>query len=90
MSSMTRFFGGSPASVLFRLVILSVIVGFVLKVIGFDPNDIWRSFEQLIEGGWQAIVDIAVWGWRYFLLGAVLVFPIWLVLRVLKLMGGRS
>ena len=90
MSAMNRFFGGSPLGVLVRLVILSVIVGVVLNVLGFDPNDIWRSFERLIEGGWQAVVDIVVWGWRYFLLGAVLVFPIWLVLRVFKLIGGKN
>ena len=34
--------------------------------------------------GWDAIV----WVWRYFLLGAVLVVPIWLVVRLAK--GGKS
>ena len=28
--------------------------------------------------------DTIVWGFRYFLLGAVIVFPIWLIMRVLK------
>ena len=32
-----RFLGGSPLSVAFRLVLLSILVGVVLSAIGFDP-----------------------------------------------------
>ena len=38
-----RFLGGSPLSVAFRLVLLSVLVGVVLSVIGFDP---WNILAQ--------------------------------------------
>ena len=34
--------------------------------------------------GWNAIDSI----WRYFLLGAVIVIPVWLIARVAK--GGRA
>jgi hypothetical protein len=34
--------------------------------------------------GWDAVI----WLWRYFLLGAVIVVPIWLVVRLLK--AGRA
>jgi hypothetical protein len=34
--------------------------------------------------GWDAVL----WLWRYFLLGAVIVVPIWLVVRLLK--AGRA
>jgi hypothetical protein len=30
-----------------------------------------------------------VWLWRYFLLGAVIVVPIWLILRLLRAPTGR-
>jgi hypothetical protein len=89
-STLDRLFGGSPLGVLFRLIILSVMVGVLLNFLGFDPSDIWASVERLIDEGFSAVVDIFVWGWRYFLLGAVLVFPIWLLLRLLKLVGGRG
>ena len=32
-----RFLGGSPLAVVFRLVLLSILVGVVLAAIGFDP-----------------------------------------------------
>ena len=33
----TRFFGGPPLMVIFRLVLLCILVGVVLKVLGLDP-----------------------------------------------------
>ena len=35
---MERFLGGSPAGVLFRLVILSLFVGFLMSVFGVRPR----------------------------------------------------
>jgi hypothetical protein len=32
--------------------------------------------------------DAVVWVWRYFLLGAVLVIPIWLIVRLAKSITG--
>ena len=33
----SRFFGGPPLSVIFRLMLLSILVGVILKVLGLDP-----------------------------------------------------
>jgi len=81
---MERFFGGNPALVLLRLIILSLIVGVVLAALGFSPYEIIDSIARLVERiynlGFEAI-EKAV---RYFLLGAVIVFPIWLVVRLFK------
>jgi hypothetical protein len=82
-----RFFGGSPLSVAVRIILLSVLVGVILSAIGLDPRDIWRSIERLIRSIWDMGWDAIVWVWRYFLLGAVIVIPIWLVVRLAK--GGR-
>jgi hypothetical protein len=84
---MERFFGGNPALVLVRLVILSLIVGVVLAALGFSPFDIIDSLQRLIARIYDmgfAAVEKAL---RYFLLGAVIVFPVWLVMRVLKVVG---
>ena len=35
--TMTRFFGGSPLSVIVRLVLLSILVGVILSALGLDP-----------------------------------------------------
>jgi hypothetical protein len=84
---MERFFGGNPALVLLRLVILSLIVGVVLAALGFSPYDIIQNIRDLAvriyDMGFAAIEK----GVRYFLLGAVIVFPVWVVMRLLKVAG---
>ncbi len=88
-SAMARFFGGSPLSVIVRLVLLSVLVGFLLHVMGLDPFDIIRSIRKLLQTIWDMGFDAVVRLWRYFLLGAVLVVPIWLIVRLVRTPRGR-
>jgi len=81
-NELTRFFGGSPLWVLVRLVVLSVVVGVILAALGLDPMNIFQSLEHLVRSlfsfGFEAIERL----WRYFLLGAVIVVPLWLILRI--------
>jgi Family of unknown function (DUF6460) len=88
--AITRFFGGPPLSVLARLVLLSVLVGVVLSAIGLDPMNIMHSIERLIRNVWNMGFDAVRWLWRYFLLGAVLVVPIWLLVRLARGTTGRA
>ena len=85
----SRFFGGPPLSVLARLVLLSVLVGVVLSAIGLDPMNIMHSIERLIRNVWNMGFDAVRWLWRYFLLGAVIVIPIWLISRMIGAPRGR-
>ena len=78
----SRFLGGSPASVALRLILLSVLVGVVLAAIGFDPWNIIESIRLLFRRLWDLGFDALNWLWRYFLLGAVIVIPIWLLSRI--------
>ena len=79
-----RFFGGPPLSVLARLVLLSILVGVVLSAVGLDPMNIMRSIGKLIREVWDMGFDAVRWLWRYFLLGAVIVLPIWFLVRLAK------
>jgi hypothetical protein len=85
----SRFFGGPPLSVIFRLILLSILVGVILRVLGLDPLNIWRSIEELIRTVWNMGFDAIVWLWRYFLLGALIVVPVWLVVRLMRAPRGR-
>lgn len=87
--AVTRFFGGSPLSVIFRLILLSILIGFVLHAFGFNPFNIIESIRSLIEALWNMGFDAIHWLWRYFLLGAIIVIPIWLVVRVVNAPRGR-
>jgi Family of unknown function (DUF6460) len=84
-----RFFGGSPLAVLFRLILLSILVGIVLSAIGLDPRDIINSIQRLIRSIWDMGFEAIEWLWRYFLLGAVLVLPIWLIVRLVNAPRGH-
>src|SRR3954466_1152173 len=88
-SYVTRFFGGTPLSGFFRLLLLSILIGVILEVLGLDPWNVIDSLRRLILRVWDMGFDAVRWLWRYLLLGAALVVPIWLVVRVMRLAKGR-
>jgi hypothetical protein len=85
--NMERFFGGNPGLVMVRLAILSLVVGVLLAALGFSPFDILESIRELVarvyDLGWTAVEKAG----RYFLLGAVIVFPVWFIARLFKMLG---
>ncbi len=85
----SRFLGGSPLSVAFRLILLSILVGVVLAAIGFDPYNIIHSIQLLFRRLWDLGFDAINWLWRYFLLGAVIVIPVWFLARLFNTPRGR-
>ncbi len=72
-----------------RLLLVSILVGVVLSVLGLDPFDILQSLERLVRSIWNMGFDAFRWLWRYFLLGAVIVIPIWLIMRLINAPRGR-
>jgi len=84
---MDRFFGGNPALVLLRLAILSLIVGVVLAALGFSPFELIDSLRRLVERIYDMGFAAVEKAFRYFLLGAVIVFPVWFIARLLKMLG---
>ena len=87
--AVNRFFGGSPLAVVFRLVLLSILIGFVLHAFGFNPFNIIESIRSLIEALWNMGFDAIHLLWRYFVLGAIIVIPIWLIVRAVNAPRGR-
>jgi len=80
----SRFFGGSPLAVLFRLALLSIVVGVMLDLFDLDAWRLLRGLRELFyeffDGIWDALDTLAGW----FVLGAAIVFPLWLLSRLLK------
>ncbi len=81
---MRRFIGGSPFGVFIRLALLSILIGFVLTVLGLNPLNILWSIETLVRSIFNLGFDAIGWVWRYFLLGAAVVIPIWLIMRLVQ------
>ena len=85
----TRFFGGSPVAALVRLILVSILVGVVLSAFGLDPWNIIPSIKRFVLDIWDMGFDAVRWIWRYFLLGAIVVIPIWLIMRLVRTPRGR-
>jgi hypothetical protein len=84
-----RFLGGPPLAVLGKLILLSILIGVVLSALGLDPLNIFASLQRLIRDIWNMGFDAVRWLWQYFLLGAVIVIPIWLIMRLVRAPKGR-
>jgi hypothetical protein len=84
-----RFVGGSPATVVVRLIVVSFVVGIVLQTFGFDPatlfSEVMRGLRRIVELGLTDIRHIV----RVLLTGAMVAVPIWLALRLLDSSGRR-
>jgi hypothetical protein len=78
-----QFFGDSVAGTLIRLVLLSVVVGVVFSALGITPFNLIERLERLIRNITDMGFDALNWAFKYFLLGAVIVFPVWFVMRLL-------
>jgi hypothetical protein len=88
-NQVARWVGGTPLGVLVRLILVSILVGVIHSALGLDPFDIIHSVERLIRSIWNMGFDAIRWLWRYFLLGAVIVVPIWLIMRMANAPRGR-
>ncbi|KKC33283.1 DUF6460 domain-containing protein [Devosia psychrophila] len=83
-SGIERFFGGSPGGVIVRLLLLSLVVGFLMSVFGVRPLDVVDGainlFRDAMRDGFGVFRNIGA----YILTGAVLVVPIWFLIRLAK------
>ena len=82
--SVNRFLGGSPLGVIFRLVVISLLVGIVLAGLGITPialiEGVVRFFERIWSLGFDALGQV----WGYILAGASIVIPVWLIFRLIE------
>ncbi|MCF6322022.1 MAG: DUF6460 domain-containing protein [Rhizobiaceae bacterium] len=79
-----KFLGDTPGKTLVRLLIISFVVGIVMSTLGLTPVDLWYKLQdfvvRLYNLGFDAIWRIA----RYFVWGAMVVVPVFLIMRLLK------
>ncbi len=78
-----RFLGDSPLRVLVKLVVLSFIAGVAMSALGIYPQDIVANLRALVEGIWNMGFASLHRFWNYFLMGAVVVVPFFLLMRLL-------
>ena len=87
---LTRFLGDSPLRVFVRLLILSFIVGLVLSAVNLDPWDIYYWVERSIRRIWSMGFDFVEEALGYLLIGALIVVPVFLLMRLFRFGGQRG
>jgi hypothetical protein len=74
----------STVSTVLQLVVWSVVVGVVLSALGITPFNLFDRLGLIV----RRISDLGFgafhWAFQYFLLGAVIVVPVWLIMTVLR------
>ncbi|MHA1190369.1 MAG: DUF6460 domain-containing protein [Alphaproteobacteria bacterium] len=89
MSRMTRFLGDTPLRVFFRLLILSFIVGLGLAALNIHPFELYdwlqRVALRIYDMGFEAFER----AFGYLILGAMIVIPVFLLMRVFKVGRGN-
>ncbi|WP_336809954.1 DUF6460 domain-containing protein [Bosea sp. MMO-172] len=79
---MERFLGGSPLSVLVRLIFISLLVGAAMTYLDLSPPDLYESavrFVRSITGlGFDTVRKVGQW----VITGALIVVPLWLLMRL--------
>jgi len=88
-SAMDRIFGGPVVPTLLKLAGASVVVGLVFAVFGINPMDLWLNFGDTIQQAWSFVFDAVNWSWQYAALGAIVVLPLWIIIRLLAAIGGK-
>jgi hypothetical protein len=85
----SRFLGGSPGTVILRLIVMSLIVGAAMVFFSLTPRDLLEGLRQFIENIWAGGLESLRTLLLYIAYGAIIVVPIFVVARLLK-MSRRS
>lgn len=83
MSDLHRFMGGSPGSVLVKLIFLSLLVGAFLAFLDLTPFGLFDTVVQWIQSVFDLSFDTLKEIGRWIFYGAVIVVPVWLVSRLI-------
>lgn len=86
-TTLRRFLGGSPLAVLVKLILVSFVVGALLMWLRITPADVFDEMSALVGRlynlGFRSLRDFGT----YIVAGAVIVVPVWLVIRLLSYRG---
>lgn len=81
---LTTFLGDSLGRTIIKLLVISFVVGIIMSALNFTPLDVWYNirdfFISIYNLGFDALGKIGT----YFLLGAGIVIPIFLIIRFLN------
>ncbi len=82
MSNLNRLLGGSPGSVLAKLIFLSLLVGAFMAFLDITPlgliEGLFNWISSVLDLSFETVQEVGLW----ILYGAVIVVPLWLLSRL--------
>lgn len=85
-----NFFRGNVGGTIVRLIVLSIVVGIVFSALGISPDNILYHLQRLIQRIRDLGFGVVEQALHYFLLGAVVVVPIWFIARLIGGLRGSN
>lgn len=73
-----------PLDTIISLLMASFVVGIMLWIFGIDPVDLWTDLGGTLARIWDMAAEGLRWAGKYVLLGAIIVVPLWAVLRLFR------
>jgi hypothetical protein len=73
----------------FKILIASLILGFILKFLEIDPKDLLLNFGETVQSAFAWAGDFVAGSVEYVLIGAVIVVPIWLIVFLIGRLKGK-
>ncbi|HTM79317.1 MAG TPA: DUF6460 domain-containing protein [Devosia sp.] len=81
-SRLERLLGDRPGAIAVRLILVSILVGFLMSIFGLNAQGILNGAIELVRDALADSTGVLRSLWSYLLTGAALVVPIWLLLRL--------
>jgi hypothetical protein len=79
-----RFLGDTPLRVFLKLLVISFLVGVVMSAFGWTPYDILSWVQETILRAWNMGFATVHQFIGYLALGAAIVVPIFIILRLMS------
>jgi hypothetical protein len=88
LSTINRVLGDTPLRVALKLLVLSFLVGIVMSAFGWTPWDVLYGIREFFLRIWDLGFDALARFGDYILLGAAIVIPAFILLRILNYRRG--
>ncbi|WP_317993570.1 DUF6460 domain-containing protein [Bartonella gliris] len=83
-NSFHSFLGGTSKHVFVKLLVLSLLVGIVLKLLGWTSPNLVRTIMEFFKSVWKTGFITFTNFFHMTIMGAIIVVPIFLFLRILR------
>jgi Family of unknown function (DUF6460) len=73
-----------------RLVLLSIVVGVVMSALNIHPTQIFSYIKSFVDWIYSLGFGAIEKAFQYFVVGAIIVVPIWLITKLLSSVGSKK